>query len=76
LVTDNSAEGTDAGAAIGADSGGAVASESWGPISVSYRAPQYPKVGEGFYDQFYGTTSYGRRYLLLVRRNFPAIKVV
>lgn len=76
LATDNSEEGADVGSGVGGDGQGQIASEHWGPISISYRAPQYPRLGESFFDQYYGTTSYGRRYLFLIRRNFPAIAVV
>lgn len=76
IATDNSAEGSDPGSGVGGDSGGEIASESWGPISVSYRARSIPKMGDNAFDQFYGTTSYGRRYMILVRRSFPAILVV
>lgn len=49
-----------------------IASESFGPISVSYQKTE----GGASNGSTFGTTGYGRRYLELLRLNFPAIVVV
>lgn len=50
-----------------------IASESFGPISVSY---QKTEAGASSPGTTFGTTGYGRRYLELLKLNFPGILVV
>jgi len=61
---------TEESMAEGSGGGGVVASESFGPISVSYASPSE----EG--DALLNGTLYGRRFLALRARSFPAIVVV
>lgn len=67
LTTDSSQEGDDAGS--GGD--GVVASESFGGMSVSYVRPTGTS-GNSFTNEW-ATTSYGRRYLALLKMNKPAV---
>jgi hypothetical protein len=59
---------------VGNTGPGDVVSESFGGLSVSYQRNSRPATSE--LTQEYGQTSYGRRYLALLRANFPAIAVI
>lgn len=70
LLATDASQTTDA--VIGGASG-AIASESFGPMSVSYgSAPTDSLATSGEF----GSTSYGRRYLSLLRINKPPVVVV
>lgn len=49
-----------------------IASESFGPISVSYQKTE----GGASDGSSFGTTGYGRRYLELLKLNFPGMLAV
>jgi hypothetical protein len=63
LATDNSGEGEDI--EIGGAQG-AISSESFGGLSVSYASPSNNALSDSA--QF-GSTAYGRRFLVLLRNN-------
>lgn len=67
LATDSSLEGDE----VGAGGAGIVASESFGGMSVSY--VKNGGASSGGYTSEYASTSYGRRYLGLLKRNKPAV---
>lgn len=69
-ATDNSEAGSEV--EIG-PSQGAVASESFGPMSVSYASNNSGSLSSS---EEFGTTSYGRRFLALLRLNQPPVVVV
>lgn len=70
LATDSSQEGDD----VGAGGDGTIASESFNGMSVSYVRPN--GVSGGAFTSEYSTTSYGRRYLALLKRNKPAVVAI
>jgi len=70
LATDSSQEGDD----VGAGGDGTIASESFNGMSVSYVRPN--GVSGGAFTSEYGGTSYGRRYLNLLKRNKPAVVAI
>lgn len=72
LATDNSEEGS--AVEIGNGSSGAIASESFGPLSVSYASGG--AADDAASKSQWGSTSYGRRYYNLLRRNKTGIVVV
>jgi hypothetical protein len=64
---------TEAGGPGGvAGQSGPVQSESFGPISKSYAVAK----GASGNVSLYSSTEYGRRYLTLLKRNFPAVAVI
>lgn len=70
LATDSSQVGDD----VGAGGNGTIASESFNGMSVSYVRPN--GVSSGAFVSEYSTTSYGRRYLALLKRNKPAVVAI
>ena len=73
IATDNTDEGDSVN--IGGANTGAIASESFGAISVSYESSA-GSVKASALNDLYGGTSYGRRFLAMLRRNKPGILVV
>lgn len=72
LSTDNSQEGDEV--SIGAAGAGGVASESFGGLSISYDKGN--QSGSLSSSEAYGSTEYGRRYLMMLRGNKPGVMVV
>lgn len=72
LATDNSGEGEEV--EYGPAGGGEVASESFGGMSISYKSGN--TGGSLSASERYGSTTYGRRYLALLRSNVPAIVAI
>lgn len=70
LVTDFSQTGEQVGGTTGQ---GAVTSESFGGMSISYATEQANSLTSS---AEFGSTSYGRRYLTLLRNNNPPIVVI
>lgn len=66
LATDNSGEGEEV--EFGNAGAGAVASESFGGMSISYSQGN-SSAGSLSASEAYGSTSYGRRFLQLLRAN-------
>lgn len=67
LATDSSQEGDD----VGAGGDGIIASESFGGMSVSYVRANAGNASA--FNSEYATTSYGRRYLKLLKLNKPGV---
>lgn len=67
LATDNSAEGEEV--QFGSAGGGAISSESFGGMSISYATAGSAGSGSLSASEAYGSTSYGRRFLQLLRAN-------
>lgn len=67
LASDSSQAGDD----VGSGGAGAIASESFSGMSVSYQ--RAGSQSTFFTNSDYGSTSYGRRYLNLLKRNKPAV---
>ena len=70
LATDNSSAGTEIDYGTGPTS---IASESFSGMSIAYKTVT-PMAGSAAASAF-GTTSYGRRYYDLLKKNKPAVVV-
>lgn len=74
LATSGSGEAGDI--QTGDSGGGVVTSESFGPISISYGSKGGGSGSTTRYEQDYAATEYGRRFMALLRVNFPPIVAI